>query len=66
MIWGCMKMCHQFSERKSNPRIEGLDLSNFDSTLASVAPVMDRINYRYVFDIYYLLITLYFSDQSLD
>ncbi|XP_021861775.2 type I inositol polyphosphate 5-phosphatase 5 [Spinacia oleracea] len=35
-----------FSERKSNPRIEGLDLSNFDSTLASVAPVMDRINYR--------------------
>uniref|UniRef100_A0A803KSM0 Inositol polyphosphate-related phosphatase domain-containing protein n=1 Tax=Chenopodium quinoa TaxID=63459 RepID=A0A803KSM0_CHEQI len=39
-------MCNKFSERKTNSHIEGLDLSNFDSSLASVAPVTDSIDYR--------------------
>lgn len=43
-------ICTKLSERsQQNSHLEGLDLSNFDLSLASCTPVMESLDYRYAF-----------------
>ena len=48
-MW-CFNICPEFPERsQQNSHLEGLDLSNFDLSLASCTPVMESLDYRYTF-----------------
>ncbi|XP_057528878.1 type I inositol polyphosphate 5-phosphatase 5 [Amaranthus tricolor] len=45
-MW-CFNICPEFPERsQQNSHLEGLDLSNFDLSLASCTPVMESLDYR--------------------